>query len=656
MSEHHFIEFVLFAVFFLLLSTVVKLFSKKTSFPYTIALLAGGFLSRFIFHELGIEQHFMLSTNAIYFILLPLLLFESASQIQIHQFRLQFKTISFLATFGLLISIATVGVLTSWTLGLPLIVGLLFGSIISATDPIAVLALFKSLNAPKRLSLIMEGESMFNDATAVIVFRVLLAIAIGHEAIEATGLALTTLEFLFVFIGSIITGAVMGLIVSSFIERINNDRILETTLTVGLALGSFVIGEHFLELSGVICTVAAGLTLGNIGKTRISSSVVAFMNEFWEYLAFLAVSLVFFFATFALDFQLLFNTIPQTLIVIAIVLLARSLSVYATFFFSNHLAIFKDEPNIPTSWQHLINWSGLRGVIPLVLVNTLPDNFPHAELLQIITLEIFLYSVIFHGLTIKLLMKLYKLHIPERKKMIQEEEHCLFSIDAAEEKLEKLKRQEVDKKVIRTAKKQLKELKKSHERKLKDLSAEPEELLESLRYESLGIERKELNKMFHEGHISETIFFEFEAELDLQEDAIEYPEVSKGRAVSEGGKIKAAQSFRKRLRRSKELLARWPVFKALPFLSEERLVQERIGLLRARIICGQAVLQYLDHLSKFFAKRKKTLKVVGQLREEFTTLENDNHEKLIELENKYPQYSQKYFQNVLKHCVLKNVY
>lgn len=654
MHEHQLIGLILFIGFFLVLTTIIKWLSEKTSFPYTIALLFAGAVGQILFHELQVDLHLHLTTDIIYFVLLPLLLFESATHIQLHQFRLQFKTITFLATFGLLTSVTVVGALMALLLGIPFGVGLLFGTIISATDPIAVLSLFKTLKAPKRLALLIEGESMFNDATAVILFRIVSAVVVGHAAFQSHHLALSTINFLYVFVGSIIAGGVMAGLVSTFIEKVRNDRIIETTLTVGLALSSFVISEHFFGLSGVITTVAAGLTLGNIGKTRISSGVVEFMNEFWEYIGFMAVSLVFFFATFNLKASALTDNVLNAISVIGIVVIARVISIYLSFFLSNKLSFFKDEPNVPLKWQHVINWGGLRGVIPLVLVYAIPDGFEYKEMLIGFTLDVFLYSVIVHGLSVRTIMTKLGIHLPSKSHRIIDEEQSIFEIRKARVRLNDFKDNHLDKKVILKAQEKLNEIEKKRKKRLYKLSTN-EDLEDSLRMQAISFERKHLRKLFQRGYISEGVYFEFEAELDLQEDAIEYPEINPTRVVDSDGLIDASKSFRKRAREIRQIISKFSFIKKMGLISEKRVVHERLELLWARIICSQEVVKNFNEIESVFGNKKRVHGTISKVMSEYVQFVDQNKDKVRILKNRYPKYVREYFQGVVDAFVLKNI-
>lgn len=167
----------------------------------------------------------------------------------------------------------------------------IFGAMLSATDPVAVVALLKELGASKKLATMIEGESLMNDGTAVVVFNVLLAaVQDSSKAIEPGTVALT---FVQMAIGGPIFGVFMGAISVFWLGFVFNDHNIEITISLATAYLTFFIGEKYLKVSGVLALVFLGIYYGAIGRTRISPEVEEFLHEFWEYLAFLANTLIF---------------------------------------------------------------------------------------------------------------------------------------------------------------------------------------------------------------------------------------------------------------------------------------------------------------------------------------------------------------------------
>lgn len=582
----HMLETVLFIGLILLCFSLLQHLANKKLWPYTILLLAFGLIAKQILHLLHLPAHLELSSDTTYFFLLPILLFGSAIHLNFHQFRLQFKTISFLSTFGLLVSIAVIGGLLSLILGWEFQTGLLFGALISATDPIAVLALFKSLGGPRRLALVADGESMLNDATAVVIFRILVAIVIGGEAISEKVLLHSAGEFAYVFFGSLLAGAILGYITSLALAKIENDVLVETTLTLGAALLTFTAMEHYFHLSGVISTVVAGLFVGNLGRSRISPSVAHFVHELWDYLGFLALSFVFFFATFHLDLSFLLNTFPNWLWVVIVVLFARATSVYLSFFISNKSSFFKDEPNVPLSWQHILNWGGLKGVIPLVLVFSLPDSYEYKEVMFQFTFAALLFTLFINGSTIGWLLKKLKLNLPSKIEEVQHIYDDLFDLEAAIKRLKQKSPLGISPKEV---KKQL-QIWLDQERALLSTinQIDKKQYYDSLALQSLIIERSVYEKLLEREEISEAAFFELDTQLDMQADEIEYPEIKV--------RVKDGKLFRQKVFEIRRFLCNKPILKNLEFLNEKSLYLDRFMMVRARFIASSRVLRYLSDL------------------------------------------------------------
>lgn len=639
MDAHFLIDVIIFSGLFFVGIALMSPLTKKYSFPYTIALLIVGFVTQQLLHLFHIDSHLVLSPDIIFFVLLPILLFEGALHINFHQFRLQFKTITALATFGLLLSIFIVAFGLARLANIPFEVALLFGAIISSTDPIAVLALFKHLGGPKRLSLLADGESMFNDATGVVAFRVISGFVLAGKAFTSDAIFAGFGSFAYIFTGSIILGLVMGYITSEIIRRIDNDPLVEAVLTAALAIGSFVFAEHFFHLSGVITTVMAAITLGHVGRTRISHKTVHFIEELWGFLGFICVSLVFFFASFNLDISIFTDNYMAVIYAVLMVLIARAVSVYTTCFLTNTLPFFKDEPNVPLSWQHILNWGGLRGVIPLVLVYSLPESYAYREELLAFTMGSLLFTLLFNGITIKNLLLSLKLHLPKNEEEIITYESEVFAADATLKKLEELDPREYDKKLINDMKKHIAQSQEKLRKKLLKIG-DADEVLVSLRLQSLDIQRNIVRNLHDRRYVNENVFYEYDLQLDMQQDALEYPDVY-------AEEISSAKSFRARLKRMQSIAKSMPMFKRIASESKDQLVEERYSLLRARIIANLEVLSYLEKCEKIFESKKTFVQKVKMVEAIYRNHQKNNKEEIVAIEKKYPRIVSSYQKKLL---------
>lgn len=646
--ETHILDYALYIALFLFITTILQFLAQKISFPYTVALLILGFLMQLFVYLFHFDLPFHLSPDLTYFVLLPVLLFEAAMHINIHQFKLQFKTITFISTFGLLLSIFVVGFGLAYLLHLPFGIALLFGAIISATDPIAVLALFKTLGAPKRLSLVADGESMFNDATAVIAFRVISGFVVAEEAFGSSAVFASAGNFLYVFLGSIILGLLLGYIFSLLIDFFKKDRILITALLTSLALGSFSGAEHFFHLSGVMTTVIAGVVFGNLARGRIKSETTHFVEEYFSYIGFIALSLVFFFASFDINISLFSNELPTLFLVVFVVLLARVVSVYVTFYLSNKLPFFKNEPNVPLSWQHILTWGGLRGVIPLVLVYSLPESFVYKGLMLQFTLATLLFTLFVNGLTIKWLLVKLKLHLPQKEESLLQDEMTLVALNESRKKLQHLPVREFTPSVLKEVENNLYSKETQSKHRLIEMS-NSSYFLTAMKLQSLTIERETLKKLFEGGRMTAQVFYEFESELDLQQDALEYPDLA-NRDIKDG-KIATKKPFRKRLLLLRKFVSRYRFLSNMLHVTTEDLVAERFSLLRARLFTSYAVIDNLTWLKAEFNRYPKVIEAINEVEIIQKEYIKRNRIQIQEISSDYPKIAINYQKRVITQLI-----
>jgi CPA1 family monovalent cation:H+ antiporter len=381
------------------LATAVAIVVRRTRVPYTVALVLAGLL-------LGGLQLFPaphLTQKLLFSVFLPGLIFEAAFHIDSREFRGNLITILTLAVPGVIASTALVAsTLTPVIASLSLVpdfdwrAALVFGTLISATDPVAVVALFRHMGAPRRLTMLLDGESLLNDGTAIVFFTLSLSLLAG----TATTAGQLLLQFLSIVGGGVVIGAVIGLAVSLLTRKID-DPMIEIALTTIAAYGSFVTAET-LHSSGVIATVAAGMLCGNFGARGggMSASTRVATETFWEYFVFALNSMVFLLIGFEIHLPTLLAYWVPILLAYVVVTLSRALVVTA-----GRALVGLTRERFPWRWSIVLTWGGLRGALPMVLVLSLPKTLPYRELLVSMTFGVAVLSILVHGLTMSGLLK-----------------------------------------------------------------------------------------------------------------------------------------------------------------------------------------------------------------------------------------------------------
>ena len=267
------------------IASFVAILVKRIHVPYTTALVLVGVAVSFLPIELDVH----LSKDLVMLVVLPPLLFLGALHMNLDDLRRDILPIATFAFPGLVAATFLVGAGLHYLLDMPWLKGLLFGAMVAATDPISVLAIFRDVGAPNRLRTLMEGESLFNDGTSVVLFTALFAVL--YEGAEASALSVGA-SFLKVCLGGGAIGFAFGYGCHRLMKKLD-DHLLEVTLTVVLVFGSFLAAE-LLHLSGVIAVVVAGLIIGNYGKLfSMSPRTIETIDNFWEVIDFLINAFLF---------------------------------------------------------------------------------------------------------------------------------------------------------------------------------------------------------------------------------------------------------------------------------------------------------------------------------------------------------------------------
>jgi monovalent cation:H+ antiporter, CPA1 family len=343
-----------------------------------------------------------LGSETFVYVFLPLLVFQGALESDVRRTLEDAAPILMLAVIATLVTAASVGIALWPFAGLPLAVCLLLGAVVATTDPAAVIAMFRDVGAPGRLTRLVEGEALLNDAAAIVLYSVLLGIiASGHAPVIGSA----AIQFVGSFIGGALLGAVVGRAFLFVIPWTRDDRLAEGTLTVALAYLVFIAAERLLHVSGVVAVLAAGLTVNGFGRTRIAPYNWAFLTDLWEQIAFWAHSLVFLLASLLVP-RLLFEIHLRDLALVAVLVVAAFGARLAVLFLLLPILTFsKLMQPISTAYKLAIAWGGLRGALTLVLAlsvtenATLPDEV--RRFVAVLATGLVLFTLLVNGTTLR---------------------------------------------------------------------------------------------------------------------------------------------------------------------------------------------------------------------------------------------------------------
>ena len=321
-----------------------------------------------LFHAL---DTFTLSSDVILFLFLPALVFESSLSIDLRKLLADIGPILFLAVVGLLVSAFLTAGAISTVAAMPFVVCLLVGAILSATDPVAVVAIFKDLGAPKRLAVLVEGESLFNDATAIVLFHIVLAMIIGQSNAD---LGSGALEFAIVFFGGIAVGLAMTALFSMALARAGGIALVEVTLTISLAYLSFLVAEHYLHVSGVMAVVTSALMLGSYGRTSMTATGWHLLAETWETIGFWANSLIFLLVGILVPQIVSRMTWGLVGVIVVTVLAAFAARAVLTHGLLPLMIRWRVSAPVSLGFRTVMWWGGLRGAVSLALALAVAED------------------------------------------------------------------------------------------------------------------------------------------------------------------------------------------------------------------------------------------------------------------------------------------
>ncbi len=621
--------------------------ARRLSLPYTAFLAFVGLLLAPLSTSvpgLGVLHHLTLSPDLLFFVFLPTLVFESAYNMRIRQLTQNAFPITLLAVLSLLLSAfaiagALYGLFALVGYPMPFMATLIFGSLISATDPVAVLALFKEYGAPRKLALIFEGESLFNDATGYALFVIVLGIATGGFAgipTILTGLGV----FAEMMLGGMLAGLVMGVLFSKLVEQVRSNEFISITLMLILAHSTFILtelasratlpGGFPIHLSSIIATAVAAIVLGNYGRYKVSPRAEEFVEKFWGMLAFLANSLIFMMIGF------LFGDLPSSTshfvvpiaLGILVVAAGRAVSVYPVVHLVNLRT--RGAVQIPRVWAHILAWGSLRGALAVTMVLLVPADltfaawrYPYSprDFLLALTVGCIFTTLFIKAPTIGPLMKRLRADKLTDLETLEYEEARALIHGQVLLKLAYLR----DKKYIEDT--TYESLHRVHENAFKEACARCAALTEGpraplaervVRLYAIGVEKQHSRDLFLHGEITESVMKHVSSKLALQSELAEHGPLDG--AVQAEDHDDVLEQLAALVRRS---LGRPTAGSSLA---------ERYMYYRAQSIIAHYVLHDLEDLAPFLAGNEIfTHEALAHTRARYTHYATRAHEKMLAL-------------------------
>ena len=374
----------------LFVSAIVAIVTRRLRMPYTVGLVLAGIGLYFLPSHLDLQ----LSRELVFSVFLPPLVFEAALYISWRELRQDLLLIGSLATVGVLLAAAVTAIGMHYAVGWSWAGASVFGILISATDPVSVIATFKEAGMRGRLRLLVEAESLLNDGTAAVGFVVVLGLVSGsHSGPLSAGI-----NFLLTFAGGVLCGIIAGFALRLFSSH-TDDRVVAMIFTGLAAYGSFFLAEHF-RWSGVLASLTAGLMTGSFGRSRSPESGGREQLEFfWDCVAFVVNSLIFLLIGARVAQQHFGAAWFAVLVAIALVTLGRAVAIYPL------CALFgRGELKVPVRHQHVLFWGGLRGALALALALGLPQDLPQHDDIVTVSFAVVAFSIFAQGLTMRPLL------------------------------------------------------------------------------------------------------------------------------------------------------------------------------------------------------------------------------------------------------------
>ncbi|MEO5510253.1 MAG: sodium:proton antiporter, partial [Longimicrobiales bacterium] len=634
-----------FAIMALLfVATILSVVTSKLKLPFSLTLVvvgcAIGLASEHVTMLRALNE-LHLSQDLLTYILLPTLVFQAAFAIDSRLLGQNFLPVMVLAVPAVLVSFAVAGYGTFFAIGNPAVLSLsaalLLGVFISTTDSTAMSSIFQEIGAPKRLAILSDGENLFNDAISIVIFQMVIgyaAISTGMQGLKVESFGQAAGVFSVNFFGGLAAGWVMGHLIGKVIEVIRDDDLVEILLTTTAAYLAFFVSQEVLNVSGIMAVVGVGLVLGSASITKYTPKTIEYLSRFWEYLAFIASSLIFLLIGFEIVRQQnLMHYAPFIGIAIVIAVAARAISIYGLFPIVNRL------PNIERvdlRYQTIMVWGGMRGAMTLVLALSLPDSYQYRDVLIAMSFGVVVFSLLVQGLTLEPLVKWLGLHRVGVPDQFLRDETLLEAKGRARERITELRRAGMFSESVTS------ELETRYGAEQEELRGKLNLLRERgllgsreefklLKREYLLVEKRVYQDLFHRGQLSEKVLHELHHSIELQLDHLRY-----------GGSFPAWTIHSP---------VRWKIeaalFKALETMfpwgtSVQHYRLNRIADLYeqhwGRLMASQRVLQELDRMDH---QGSAAPDLVSELRALYRVWNQNARQRLDAVADQFPEYATK---------------
>ena len=630
-GAHHIADLVTGIVLLLLVAAVTTMISKRIDkLPLTILLVFVGIAISAFGHDvpgLSILSGFHLTPELVLFVFIPTLIFESAFNLDARQVSANIWPILTLAIPGLLISTGIIGFIFSMLTPFDLLVSLLLGAILSATDPVAVIAIFKQLGVPERLTILVEGESLFNDATSLVLATILIGL-VAAGGFSSDVFLSGTGEFLVVFFGGVLVGWILALMAGYTLSGIESDPAIEITMTTILAYFSFVIAEHVFHVSGIMAVVAAGIIMGSSwGKSKISPDSAEFMEHFWEYLAYVANALIFLMVGLQIDLVVLWDSIDLIAIVVFAMLVSRAIVVFGVV---PLLGKLPGSEAIGMPFRMVMYWGGLRGAIALAIVLSLPP-FDYKDTLISLVMGAVLFTLVVQGLSIERLVKFFGLDELSKSDTLAKLEG---DRNARQEGLTRLNAlaeggmfsARIADNIRERCERNLRELEEEITRINADMS--PQESARVLAMRCLAREKARIYELFSKGLINEWAFRELDYTVAVQIDEVRH------RGLMPTAETTASVTQAAGRLMLNGLMALPGSHGVVEQLSTQRIIRD-YDVAWGRYRSANSVLSSLDQIA---GEGKIDSDTTQALRDVYETIRSDAKSQIDEVAEQYPEF------------------